>query len=235
MRNFVFFLGAALLLSACEVEQTIGPAADASIGTIPSFRFSTPPEAEEALLHLSTDERRARSRAMMVTAVNLAKATAAPSWPEAEQGVQAVLAERDPLAPAYFVEQYAAVLMLGQQLLTAEDTALEAERLALIGSYTERLAAYESPETGLALRALEALEPAWSVDQRAEVARRLATAATAQLADKVDCEGCPFEEVMQRIHRADAGMGLQVDLALEQDAQAIEPLWAIARAADSTN
>lgn len=216
LKAFSFaFLFLSLLLLGCQAEAPVAEYEQPNPAV--GFSYYTAPQGGVAL---SREEMATQAEASAGLMRTFAQATALGDWQAVEQRVRAAAAQESAL-PAPDREQAAAAFLLDLYLLKGNATPEKQEAIAY---HTERLVAHGSPEAARIADALDKLEGYWPEAKRQDLAARAASNATAYLAKRAACDGCSFEQVLEK-----AGQGAQMQHARSETERAVVRLQSLSQ------
>lgn len=202
------FLLLSLSLPGCEgtdLPSTPGPeAASATSAAFASINatLSVAPHPSESI-PIPADQLREKNQAGLDARIEMNRLVATGHWRNADAAVRSALAEPpESVVTQHLREQIAAGLMLQAHLLPGNPGS---ERREALAHYTRLLVKGDSPEAGLILQALEALEGHIPEAERSALAAQSAAAATTYAARGLNCEGCSYERLLARMPPAAEG------------------------------
>lgn len=204
-----------LVLTGCQAEAPVAESDQLSPAV--GFSYYTAPQEGVAL---TREEMAAQAKASTELMRAFAQAAELGDWQSVERHVRAAAAQESALPPSAR-EQAAAAFMLDLYLLKGNATPEKQEAIAY---HTERLVAHGSPEAARIADALDKLEGHWPEAKRRDLAARAASNATAYLAKRAECDGCSFEQVLEK-----AGQGAQMEHARSETERAVVRLRSLSQ------
>lgn len=181
-------LVACFFATACEQAAIPVEAPAQAVGTeavVRTGHYSTPWVFDEQ--QMPKEERDALSTSALKATVAIFQIIGdAANWQEAHASMKDFI-KSDTETPSYLREQMASVRMLDRIFETSDRSP---EALDAIAYYTEFLVEHRTPEGGLLVQALRALEKTWSPEKVAEAAARGVEGMDAYFSKRFYCEGC---------------------------------------------